>query len=390
MSKTILQFTKRLLGVLGRCSFFSPKRAPVMVIDKNRSHDMTTLLGDINHVFIEVRGEKIYFSVGILLALLKINIKEAKNDGAGTIRALMYALSGGNGRYLDACIHYVRPKVVITLIDNNVNFFNLSSRFSDIAFVAIQAAWRIKRRIDAPAPGNHNHAYYFCLSEHDKEMFSSIGYDKDRLIVTGSLRQSLWAKSPNPSPQHFDICVTSQWRSELFVGEDSLYPTFGNVITSVYQNIAKLIAETGLSCCIATAKREDDEIAYFRELFGPEVFINDAKSKLGTYDLMAASSLVVTVNSTSGREAAGMGVRVLFCDPPSEESVYEDQTTASSLFLMEADYENLRNKVLELMSLSNEEYDRKYGVAANHLMARQDAIFMADQIKEFVQQKISD
>ena len=388
MSRTILQLTQKVLGKLSYCSFFSPKRARVLVVDSNRDHDMSAVLGDVDHTFVEVRGEKIYLSPGVLWALFEINFCEARKRRVGSLRALLYALSSGHGRYVDACVRYVRPKVVITLVDNNVNFFNRSSRFPNIAFVAIQAAWRVRRNIVPLEKGNRNHAYYFCLSEHDRDMFRNFGYDKNRIIVSGSLRQSLWAKSPNPLPRNFDLCITSQWRA-AFINGHPLYPTFGKVITAAYHGMAKLIEETGLSCCIATSTSDCDEVAYYREIFGPDVHINERNSGFATYDIMAASSLVLTVNSTSGREAAAMGIRVIFWDPPSEESVYEDQTTASSLFVTEAYYDKFRDRVREVLSMNDDEYDQKYGAAANHLMARQEAISTADQIKEFVQQKLN-
>ncbi|MDV7339795.1 hypothetical protein RYZ26_09340 [Terasakiella sp. A23] len=387
MLKIIRGKLTKVFSMLKAIKLRSPKKNRIAVIDTVRIYDINSLLGDIPYTPISNRSEEIYVGIGLLLEIIKTSYRKKRKSGQGLLSSFLHSICGSNGNYLEACISYSQPQYVFTLIDNNPFIFNVSALFPNIKFIAIQAASRMESHISRIEPSNPNHVYYFCLSEYERSIFPRYGYDKSRMIPAGSLLEALWMERKKNVPRRYDICVSSQWRKEFFDTPSSA-PIFRDAQTKVYRNIARLVKEENYTCCVASVRKNDEEISYFREIFGPNVFINDSTTDFSTYDLMEASTLVITLNSTSGREAVSIGSRVIFNDPPSEETIHDPNDKLwSKLYLIEDDYRSLYERAKTVLNMTDEDYENEYGESCRYIIQSQKRYTTKQRLLDFMSYK---
>ena len=93
----------------------------VLIFDKCGSENITHLLPECKFEILHVRNESLNMFI-FLICFLQFNIS-TKN-------------------YIDNYIKVTRPKLIITFIDNNINFYEISKRHSNIITIFIQNGWR--------------------------------------------------------------------------------------------------------------------------------------------------------------------------------------------------------------------------------------------------------
>lgn len=382
MLSKIKHTVKNYSNALLNGDFRSPSKAPVMIFDKIGSEPIEKALSEISSMVLPVRGEKYFLSPRIIISMIIRNFRASlkqKKDLLSFIKTLTH-LNMSN--YLESCISHIQPKVIITFIDNYVPFYSISSKFPEIAFVAIQNGWRVPNGITPIDKDTKNPVYYFCFGEHDREIFPPKGYDRDRMVMAGSLRESVWRKNPSPPKEKFDICITSQWRENLFDG-NSPYPIFSESLLLFYKHMARFISNHNIKCCLAPSTRSDEEYNFFKTIFADSIYIPPRESPMVTYDLMNASTLVVTHNSTSGIEAMGMGRRAIFFDPPTEQRAYCGDPKTEKMFVLDNTYESLQKRVLEVLNMSDNEYKIEFYEINHYMIATQDQVSCGDILYAF-------
>ena len=93
-----------------------PKKNKILIFDKEGSEVLKKTLGLKSFEILHVRYEKINLSVAFLLAIkLKLNYVN----------------------YYLKIIEITNPKLVITFIDNNPNFYRLKNFFKDKIFISV-------------------------------------------------------------------------------------------------------------------------------------------------------------------------------------------------------------------------------------------------------------
>jgi len=385
-SKPMLSRIKQIVSNYSKAllngDFRSPSKAPVMIFDKMGSEPIKKALSEISSTVLPLRGEKYFLSPKIIISMLIRNVKTSLGQKRGAIDFIKTLTHLTLSNYIESCISHIQPKVVVTFIDNYYPFYSISSKFPKITFVAIQNGWRTPLIIEPIDKNTTNPVYYFCLGEHDRGLFSPKDYDPDRIITAGSLRESLWRKNQVPSKETYDICITSQWRESLF-GSNSPYPLFSESLVLFYKHMAQIISSHDIKCCLAFSQRSDEEYNFFKTIFADSVYIPPRESPMTTYDLMNASKMVVTHNSTSGIEAMGMGRRALFFDPPTEQRGYYGDPKTEKMFVLDNTYESLQNRVLEVLNMNDDEYETELGEISRFMIASQEQASCGDILYNF-------
>ena len=136
--------------------------------------------------------------------------------------------------YLYSLIEFVRPKLVITYIDNDWHFQYLAKICKNSIFFAIQNGVRSRVNLEhdlpkKPHPGSKIfHKYFFCFGNHEVKSYQKFGHFVEKFVPVGSLRLS-WClqkikqnKLTVKNKPH--ILLISQW-DEKMIGEN-LYPEF--------------------------------------------------------------------------------------------------------------------------------------------------------------------
>jgi len=377
------------LSIFRTGSIRSPARASVLIFDQAASESIIDALAEVSSTILPVRGERYFLSPRVTFKIYKRCLDQVGGHRANPLNFLKAFAYLSWDHYVDSCIDCVQPRVVITFVDNYMPYYEISERHPGITFVAVQNGWRVPRLLEPVREGNINPVYYFCFGPHDKEIFSEKGHAKDRIVVTGSLRESLWRRNQSPPQETFDICISSQWRPTFFCA-DPPFPKFSEVLRVFYTHMARFVSESGLKCCIALSKSKlDAEYDFFKDIFGDSVYFTPQDSPMGVYDLMNASKMVVTVNSSSGREAMGMEKKVLFFDPPSEEDVYYGEPITKDLFVLQMEYEPLRDRIFEIFNMPDRLYEAKFEDAYRYVIPSLKDISCANLIHDFVKEHLN-
>ena len=235
--------------------------------------------------------------------------------------------------YVVAYIEMIQPKVVMTFIDNDVNFYKLKNLCQKTKFVAIQNGIRANYS-GSPSLGFFDQlavalnetelsSDYLCVfgSASAKQLTRFIKTDT---ITVGSLKNNLFATSKNKRDAVNDVVLISQY-PPFSVHEVSRRIYFGKQPISlldfyrIESTVARLVAEycsTHHLSFIVCGKRnsvDSDEQKFFADSIGLLPWSYEPRgSTYSTYEIATAAKIVVSVDSTVGQEFLARGKRVAF------------------------------------------------------------------------------
>jgi surface carbohydrate biosynthesis protein len=235
--------------------------------------------------------------------------------------------------YVVTYIQMMQPKVVMTFIDNDVNFYKLKSMCTQTKFVAIQNGVRANYS-SSPTSG-----FFDKLSVASVEAELSSDYlcvfgsasatqlthfIKTDAITVGSLKNNLFRSSGKKLDAVSDVVLISQY-PPFSVHEVSRRIYFGTQSISlldfyrIESTVAKLVAQyclaNGLSLTVCGKRDSEtsDEQKFFANSIGALPWSYEPRgSTYSTYEIASAAKIVVSVDSTVGQEFLARGKRVAF------------------------------------------------------------------------------
>lgn len=373
----------RIISLLPKCDFHPIRRRKILIIDRDGAQYIQMALGVPVNV-LPVRGEAYLFYPAlrfifhrvrriVVLLLLRIFPKFSM------IKDLWIEQLD----YITVCINTINPEVIMTFVDNYYKFYELSERFSSKIFISVQNGWRNSFAIRRPPAGPDNPTLYLAMSQFDRDMHLAKGFNPDRILVVGSLRQSLWRRRiDKPKLPSVDICVVTQWRSEIF-GELRAYPHFAAAHDAMHSFVGRYAKERGLSVAIAGWDCAPAELQYYTRFYGPEVSVYQRDSAVCVYDVMESANFIVTLNSTAGREAMADRKKVLFCDYPNESSTSDDAPGLALFYVTIPEYEEFVARADFIRGLDAMQWDQ-YSDMMSYFMKPVASDDACDQIKNIV------
>ena len=235
--------------------------------------------------------------------------------------------------YVVAYIEIMQPKVVMTFIDNDVNFYKLKNLSQKTKFVAIQNGIRANYS-DGPSQGFFDRlssaldkaelsSDYLCVfgSASATQLTSFIKTDT---ITVGSLKNNLFAASENRLDAVSDVVLISQY-PPFSVHEVSRRIYFGKQPISlldfyrIESTVAKLVAEycsthhLSFTVCGKRNSMDSDEQKFFADAIGLLPWSYEPRgSTYSTYEIATTAKIVISVDSTVGQEFLARGKRVAF------------------------------------------------------------------------------
>ncbi len=232
--------------------------------------------------------------------------------------------------YVSEFIDRVRPRLVVTLIDNNRDFYSLSARHPYLKTLFVQNGYRgyyqdvFESLVTQPAPRGSLRVDYMMTfgsltgAEYAKYVAGSI-------VPIGSLTNNWVPKQAVRTPgvlayisqyNTSGVWVGGQYftREEFWVNPDRLTIT----------TLEKYASERGKQLVVVTRARTlkelESEQAYFNDLAGrPLSFASDRRAD-GTYHAVDSAEVVVSNTSTLGLESAVRGQKTAFF--PIHRSIY--------------------------------------------------------------------
>jgi len=328
------------------------KRNDVLVFDEVGSNILDkTILTDIEHTILCSRKEVLYLNLKIMVCLMKNIIKAFFRDKHRTLYLL----------YLLSCVESVKPKIVITLIDNSYLFQAISRLYTKAEFYAIQNGVKLEVTLEdmpkyPPEAKLISMPNLFCFGRQIVDIYKKHGHKVDHYFPIGSLIGGYYKSQASSSSAdiQFDVCLVSQWRNDFMCSDQcaELKRSFDtlNRFLSRYQK------ERGLKLCIATCSVEQGEREYFKDFYDiPSVEVNNFnRLDFSTYRAMEKSQVIVANDSCAALEAFGWGKKVLFCNFTGMADYNFPKPGIWST--NKVDYDDFSNKLDNIIKMDYENY----------------------------------
>jgi surface carbohydrate biosynthesis protein len=358
------------MKILGRpIHLGDPESADIVIFSEANNHEVRNALNRKHSIAIfNQQPEDIWIGFRVtsyfFLLIGQFDYKEAIKHQHGAVRGVLSQLKS---IYIESCLVAMKPKAVVTFIDNDINFHRLSKRCRKFPFIAIQNGFR-------PRPAHydtHDHSRYylqhlFCMGHHAKELFPKMGYCVENFYPVGSLRASLYFDHKRLGyNEKYDMLVVSSW-----CGNTGYHQETQDIMRSmkIMDNLlAKYIAERGIKAAVILRSERDSEHwsmpeigkteeDYYREIYGNriEIIDNTYPPMRNVYPLMQESRVIVTCLSSALIDAFGIGKKVFFCDFIGSDWYYRD--LPPSIVTNNSNYKFFTDKLDELQRMPHEEY----------------------------------
>jgi surface carbohydrate biosynthesis protein len=276
-----------------------PRQSDVLIFDASNQDLLLRFLEPWNPEILHVRGEQINMRV-LMTSIFKSG---SKTDA-----------------YVDCFVRKVSPRLVVTYIDNNVNFLTISQRHPDVKTLFIQNGVRsyyedlfgaLDKMGSSPLKGNLKVDYmlsFGCIigSEYTR-------YISGTVVPVGSIKNNLVPKSQ--TMQKGIIAFISTWQElnlELcgkhYTEQTYLAPADRTIIS----NLLRYSKEKNKRLVIIPrnpkhSELRDQEEAHFRGLLKQEPEFLDQPEPYPSYQALDLADVVVGVDSTLAYESISRG-----------------------------------------------------------------------------------
>jgi len=302
---------------IGRKVYFKcPPSCDILIFDEFVAYIYKILNPAYTTVIFKQRPEDIWLCMSILRRFLKdlsfLYIKDIKSHPSGLIRGIFRQLKL---IYFLSCINVIKPKAVITHIDNSSTFGWLAKNCRDFPFIAIQNGSRLAYDISTEPPVYHQHL--FCFGEHEMKHLPANGWNVEHFYPVGSLVASLhFSHPPEIVENRFDVLLASSWRGNIGFQTD-VQDTMASMET-LDKLLAGYLSNRKLKAAVILRSERDsehwfmpeigkNEAEYYQSIYGNKIEIIETSNKYrNIFSLMEASELVVACLTSALIEALGI------------------------------------------------------------------------------------
>ena len=274
-----------------------PNKSSVLIYDASGMNIFFEYIKKWNPEVLHVRGESINLQV-LFASFLK----------------------GGkpHDSYVDEYIRIVKPDLIITFIDNNLNFFTISERHKSIKTLSIQNGMRyyfgdIFYTLDSIYPNNLKKLrvdYMLTFGITTRDYYQK--YVSGSVIPVGSIKNNLVPRTTNV--QNGVIAFISQYKGGRSInGKYYDYEKYAGLTVKTIINFLKdyavsnkknLMVIPRFSKTSSSRKQEED---YYNDLLGYEAQFLDVDKNFSSYHAIDMAEVVVSVDSTLGIESVARG-----------------------------------------------------------------------------------
>lgn len=229
--------------------------------------------------------------------------------------------------YIDSYVEAVRPRLIVTLFDNDTRFHALSARHPAIKTMFIQNGWRsyyadVFETLDHLSPEKRKSAhvdYMLVFGHHVGEEYAR--YIKGQIIPNGSYKSNLIQRSGTRQPEV--LAFISQYNEGGIVlnGEPILHDEFfrkpdvlvlGALLTYARANGKRLVIIPRYRRTQMPERGREE--AYYRELLGAEADFLEPDTDNPSYAAVDMAGVSVAIDTTLGYESLARGNRTaMFC-----------------------------------------------------------------------------
>lgn len=347
---------KNLLAILSNASFIfkNPEKKDIVIFDNETIDLLLPLCKNFNYFVLKNRYyqiDKIFITFDIILYIIKNLFK-----------------SNLSSIYFSALIQQVKPKLVITIIDNSQHFSNVAKILNnEFKFLAIQGAARydikqLSKKFFIPE--------FLCFGEYEKDLYNEYKSEVKKFKFCGSLKQSYYLKSKYNSSNidKYDIALLS----EACPGWSKNFPKFEETVGQIALYTLKLVKKYNLKLIFVGKRKKESEAhdrekAFYKKYLQDDFFIEPKnKENFSSYVNTYESRMIIGFVSTLLRENLGAGKKILSCNYTGDSR--HDFPIDGICNLKENSYEIFEKTVLDILRMSKEEYFSKINKHKNYIM----------------------
>lgn len=385
-------------GIKKRFFFSNPKKSDIIIFDEVNSDGLIKLIKrNYSFTVIKQRPADYFITLSIIklfiLFLPKINFQEACSDRRGFIVGFLSEL---RLVYYHSLILSINPKAVITFIDNNIIFNQLSKTLKSIPFIAIQNGLRLPQE----KADKYHVQHLFSFGDNEKVYFKKNGYEVEHFYPAGGLLSSLhFPLDKEEKIIKYDFLVVSCWRGDIGYSEevkDSM-----NSMRIMDNLLSRYISINNFKAAIIFRNERDgpnwympeigkNEEEYFKNIYPPEAdFIEVDFKRRNIYELIDKSNLVVSgFLTTVLLEAYGKGTKIMYYN--FTNLLYSDYSILDkSIVSSNADFASFSEELDQLISIEQEDYVQQRKNNMKHYMSYPADMktdrFISDKIQQIVE-----
>ena len=362
--KTILKKSHRIINFLKRAkriAWYKDQSCDVLIFDAEGSEMIFNCMPPKASFFvIKNRVETpLFLSIGFFSRLFFCLI-EYRRPTVATI---------------SATIKYLKPKVIITYIDNSLTICLIKNLFPLMPVIAVQNGTRWD--FSVKNKDRMEYDYYFSFGSVEADIFAQGGHTVSSFYPIGSLRVGIFRdECPVLKEKEFDLCFIPQIYAiplnlaELDKWTLEMFTSYYEVSKRYFYIIAKYAEDNNLTLCVTMRSPQNStDYASEREYFSYQGDVKIeyiSQSRFSSYRAVQASRLSFTISSTLGYEALGWGERVIFAkDVEAVRALVTQGAWTDNLVthrlpelqrLQSLDYSELSFKATELLKMTNENY----------------------------------
>ena len=327
----ILYLIFKILKKELKINFKKPNNKNLVVFDGMSNQDLTFVLNDFEYSVIENRKDRIKeinLSIQLLahsiLYFYKIMIKNKLNL---------------NTLYCYALIRIINPKVIITSIDNSVQFFQISKLLESYYFImSIQkhnaldfpiSYYRFKKKLTNLDFNSEVYIpNYFCFGEEEIKLSKESNLDIKNFYKCGSIRSSNYFHHLNENnikiqKNKFDICLISESAPghNTRMGRKYLEEGFGKLakftIKFAIDNNLKFIFA---SKRIPGSKESESELEFYKKYLDKNEYkyllnnYNKREDIYSSFNVLFQSTIAVGCQSTLLIDKISRKEKILSCN----------------------------------------------------------------------------
>ncbi len=353
----VINFLKRYKRIV----WYTEKSCDVLIYDGECSEDLLQCMPAKSIIFIIRHRVEIplFISVSFFLYIF-LGLIQFKRPPVAVVSAI---------------IKHLKPKVIITYIDNTPAICWIKKISPKIPVIAVQngTRWDFSNKNITHMEYDH----YFSFGSVEADIFSQGGHTVSSFYPIGSLRVGIFRdECPVLKEKEFDLCFIPQIYAiplnlaELDKWTLEMFTSYYEVSKRYFYIIAKYAEDNNLTLCVTMRSPQNStDYAREREYFSYQGDVKIeyiSQSRFSSYRAVQASRLSFTISSTLGYEALGWGERVIFAkDVEAVRALVTQGAWTDNLVthrlpelqrLQSLDYSELSFKATELLKMTNENY----------------------------------
>lgn len=264
-----------------------------------------------------------------------------------------------------AYVSIVKPILVITLIDNNLNFHQLSTLYYS-TFFCIQNGFRSHNC----ARSFKNLPTLFCFGQRDIDLYHAHNVMLGKTFPVGSIRSSYFLEKIVPimeEQETYDLCFISEYlpgmEFEDYTVTEEAVRLLSEWLFVMCEYLKVFLSKNNIRLVVAGRQRvgsNSGELAFYRKYFDESVTITASNEHyLNSYRIAFQSSIVLSYCSSLGFEAMTWGKKALFFPHPKEKNLSLDNPQSVFLKTIKGDYQEFETNLENLVSMESEAFRKE-------------------------------